>query len=53
MLIGVTSKVKNFEIDPIFAKKVIKKKWWGGHIMPPLTLDRVKRKKKSLKEAYL
>ena len=37
MRIGVTLKVKNFEINPIFAKKVIQKKltWGGGHIMPP------------------
>ena len=43
MRIGVTKKVKNFEINPIFAKKVIQKKMTGGgHIMPPLTLNRVK-----------
>ena len=27
MRIGVTYKVKNFEINPIFAKKYIKKTW--------------------------
>ena len=36
MHIGVTKKVKNFEIDPIFAKKVIKKKLMGGEeTFPP------------------
>ena len=40
----ITKKVKNFEIDPIFAKKkLLKKTDGGGHIMPPppLTLNRV------------
>ena len=33
MGIGVTLKVKKFEIDPIFAKKVIQQKlMWGGEV---------------------
>ena len=35
MRIGVTKKVKNFEINPIFAKKVIQKKLTGGGILCP------------------
>ena len=36
MRIGVTEKVKNFEIDPIFAEKVIQKKLMeGGNFTPP------------------
>ena len=42
MHIVVTYKVKNFEINPIFAKKVIKKKLTGGAYYAPLTLNRVK-----------
>ena len=44
MGIGVTLKVKKFEIDPIYAKKVIKKKLMGGVTLtpPPPTWNRVK-----------
>ena len=35
MGIGVTKKVKKFEIDPIFAKKVIQQKLMGGEETPP------------------
>ena len=46
MRIGVTEKVKNFEIDPIFAEKVIQKKLMegGNFTPPPPTWNRVKYK---------
>ena len=43
MGIGVTLKVKKFEINPIFAKKVIQLKLMGGgKKLPPPTWNRVK-----------
>ena len=36
MRIGVTLKVKNFEIDPIFAKKILKQTYGGGEEISPL-----------------
>ena len=35
MHIGVTKKVENFKINPIFAKKVIKKKLMGVGVSSP------------------
>ena len=37
--IGVTLKVKKFEIDPIFAKKVIQKKLMGGEESSPPNVE--------------
>ena len=44
MCIGITEKVKNFEIDSIFAKNLLKKTGGGGDkLSPPPTGNRVKK----------